>query len=48
MPTRAKRPIEVRDTPTSESQNDSVPNVKASGNPLENPINKTEISRGSR
>ena len=47
MPTSAKRPIEVRETPTSDSQKDSVPKVSASGSPLENPINKTEISRGS-
>src|SRR5215831_10746434 len=36
MPTSAKRPIEVRDTPTSDSQNDRVPKVNANGSPLEN------------
>ena len=36
MPTNAKRPIEVRETPTSDSQNDKVPKVSASGSPLEN------------
>jgi hypothetical protein len=48
MPTRAKSPIEVRETPTSDSQNDNVPKVRASGSPLENPISRIAISRGSR
>ena len=48
MPTSAKRPIAVSDTPTSASQKDKVPKVSASGSPLENPISSTAISRGSR
>ena len=48
MPTNAKRPIEVRETPSSDSQKDNVPKVSASGSPLANPISSTAISRGSR
>ncbi len=48
MPTSANSPIEVRETPTSDSQNDNVPKVKASGSPLANPMRRTATSRGSR
>ena len=46
-PTRAKKPIVARLTPARVCQTCSVPVVSASGRPLEKPMNRTAISRGS-
>ncbi len=46
--TSVNSPIAVSDTPMSASRSDNVAPVSASGSPLENPISRIAMRRGSR